>query len=179
MEETTFVKTASDSTRYTIHMTDRDCNTCGLTFSPSSRHLTCPKCRSQKTKPTCPECGGLRNKRSRCCRPCSIRLKSNTGNWKGGVTVHKSGYVLRLSRDHPRAVGSRYVFDHILVMESHLGRYLLPKETVHHKNGIRDDNRIENLELWSGNHPSGARVEDLTEWAISHLREYKPEALST
>lgn len=71
----------------------------------------------------------------------------NSPIWKGGRT-HDAGYVLLRAIGHPRArKNGHYVFEHTLVMEKHLGRYLHRSEIIHHKNGIRDDNRIENLEL--------------------------------
>ncbi|MFV8173427.1 HNH endonuclease [Mycolicibacterium peregrinum] len=68
--------------------------------------------------------------------------------------------------------------EHVAVLSESLGRALLPDENVHHINGVRDDNRVENLELWTTRQPKGQRVEDKVEWAISLLRTYRPGALS-
>lgn len=91
----------------------------------------------------------------------------------------KDGYVLvQAPEGHPGAgIRSGRIREHRLVMEQYLGRYLLPTEEVHHKNANRSDNRIENLELWTKSHPSGARVEDHIQWALQLLLTYKPELL--
>jgi hypothetical protein len=83
------------------------------------------------------------------------------------------GYMMVRAAGHPRADKARYVFEHVLVMEEMLGRYLLPGENVHHRNGIRDDNRPENLELWTRPQPAGIRASDAVAWAREILARYE------
>ena len=73
----------------------------------------------------------------------------NNRNWKGGVIVNGEGYIMLRQPYHPRANKYGYVFEHILVMEKVLGRFLIDNEVIHHINGIKEDNKIENLHLFN------------------------------
>ena len=91
----------------------------------------------------------IRNQRGiycsvKCRKKAMVGEKSAT--WKGGKRRTSKGYILIYEPKHPFAKQG-CVFKHRLVMEKYLGRYLELYEQIHHKNGIKDDNRIENLEI--------------------------------
>jgi len=69
--------------------------------------------------------------------------------WKGGRVLDSGGYIKIFIPKHPNANHQGYIKEQRLVMEKHLGRYLSPKEVVHHINGVKIDNRIENLKLFA------------------------------
>lgn len=71
-------------------------------------------------------------------------------NWKGGRIKDSFGYIKIYSPNHPYKKDN-YVFEHRLVIEKKLGRYLLPTEKIHHINHKRNDNRIQNLQLFNNN----------------------------
>lgn len=116
----------------------------------------------------CPEMLYTFNPSERC-RPCASKLKRKTGERR----QYADGYVILVGmQDHPNAHHGR-VAEHVAVMVESIGRPMLPHETVHHKNGVRDDNRIENLELWSTSQPRGQRIEDKVAWAREILALYE------
>lgn len=111
---------------------------------------------------------------------CKEYCKRHYQQWKrwGDPFANKTkpldpkNYVSVFMPHHPNASKEGRILQHRLVMSQYLGRPLYDDENVHHKNGDRHDNRIENLELWSSAQPAGQRVEDKLEWAITILRRY-------
>lgn len=79
--------------------------------------------------------------------PQNSKKGPQSPGWKGGRRKTKAGYILLYAPDHPDSHKSGYILEHRLIMSLHVGRRLLSTEDVHHHNGIKDDNRLENLEL--------------------------------
>lgn len=139
------------------------CSLCKNPTNTKGSFITCKKCRTKN----CLECGikvvspkGRNNQdiKKFCSKECrwkahgkniSERQKGkNNPYWKGGRIKQGEGYIKILKPEHPYSDKKGYIFEHRLIMEKHLGRYLkYPGEEVHHRNAVKDDNRIENLEL--------------------------------
>lgn len=112
------------------------CDCCGKTFERL-------KCNMKRGKQYC----------SKKCLYKSFPSGENASGWKGGRTIKKNGnrkYISVYAPNHPNARGKR-VFEHRLVMEKQLGRYLTDKEVVHHNRGIGLNNHIDNLRLFPNN----------------------------
>lgn len=128
---------------------------------------------------TCLDCGKpVANKATRC-QPC-WGLSQRGKFKKTGRFLNAQGYAVRSGyQDHPncRQVNGS-ILEHVLVMSEMMGRPLVKGENVHHINGVRDDNRPENLELWNTSQPSGQRVSDKVQWAKELLSMYEPTALA-
>lgn len=120
---------------------------------------TCTNCK----KPVWIDPSHLIFKRSFCNRKC--RFEYDRGDkhflFKGGK-IH--GYKTFM-------VKGKNILEHRYIMEKYLGRALKSFETVHHLNGIRDDNRIENLELWCSRQPYGQRVDDILKFCLAHYKD--------
>ena len=95
-------------------------------------------------------------------------------NYKKNKTTYISsdGYVVEYMPGHIQADKDGKVLQHRRMYSDIIGRRLHRYENIHHKNGNRSDNNIENLELWIKRQPSGQRVEDLVKWAKWILLEY-------
>ena len=117
---------------------------------------------------SCDECGENYKQKSIYvgCRFCSQKCAYA---WKKGKRLKDTpriswGYRYSFMPNHPFANDGRYVAEHRLVMEKKIGRYLEPNEIVHHRNGNKLDNRIENLFLMNR-----------ADHALSHYPEHKKE----
>lgn len=128
---------------------------------------------------------GLCNKhnKERCARERGVpkRVTPADGRYtqpNGYVMVFRPGSpfldVPRGTNKHTLDLHARgLVSEHRFVMAEYLGRRLQPGENVHHRNGIRSDNRIENLELWSTSQPRGQRVSEKLAWCRAFIAQYE------
>lgn len=98
-------------------------------------------------------------------------IKTATGRY-----TTQAGYVCVYVPERADAPLNGWMMEHRMVMSDFLGRRLRRKENVHHRNGVRHDNRLENLELWVTSQPSGQRPEDLCIWAAMILKQYESDA---
>lgn len=126
----------------------RDHTFCSFACRDEGRSAVIP-CRTCGKLVRMPKCKVRRH--NYCSNKCLGEAQEGAGSpvWKGGRIIDKSGYVMIGNKDHPHASGNGYVREHRLVMEKKIGRYLRPEEVVHHENGVKDDNRIENLKLFA------------------------------
>lgn len=140
----------------------------------NSNHLNHWMCKCDCGNEVIASTGSLRRGKHLSCG--CIRKGDENHNWKGGKITTKSGYIKKYSPEHPNNIIG-YVLEHRLVMEEIIGRHLEPNEEVHHKNGIRNDNSKENLELWVKSQPAGQRVDDMVDFCYNFLKKYKPEKI--
>lgn len=145
------------------------------------------KAKRRRVQRTCKHCGRMfeihrahaeRQGRGKhtgqfCSRACTYAY------WRANPAEHPSLRNRTAFAEATDASGYIWVYvpgrgkvrQHRLVLEQVLGRRLDPWETVHHKNGDRSDNRLENLELWTGKQPSGVRAQDALAARLEDLEE--------
>ena len=128
------------ATGWRTRLSEHKCKVCGQSFwkRPSHPKLHCSR-----------DCGRVSQRK---------KMLAKRNGQPGGKHVDSQGYVRLYFPEHPEVMKDRCIKEHRYVMEQVIGRLLHKGESVHHRNGIKTDNRPENLELWRGVHPAGQRA---------------------
>ena len=104
---------------------------------------------------------------------CSIACRWNAAAATPIRQVNAGGYIkIYVGPGAPGATKTGHIMEHRKVMQDMIGRPLIGAENVHHINGVKHDNRPENLELWSSSQPAGQRVDEKVAWAREMLALY-------
>ncbi len=163
---------------------EKECPQCQTIFKGHSTQTYCShECvyaSRRKPRGDCLECGKrladtTHTRQKYCSYSCASKNKAHGGQQHkevGAILETTGGYIkIKVPKDTPGTWADNWMLEHRFVMQAHLGRPLSRKETVHHINGQRDDNRIENLELWASNHGPGQRQADKIKTQIYKLSE--------
>jgi endogenous inhibitor of DNA gyrase (YacG/DUF329 family) len=157
---------------------DHKCYTSSKAHAERIRERTLARFPDAKVEVTCAECGKVSMRaqsqtQNRDKLFCDRECKHAYMRKQGAEQLTSGGYVkVYVGFDYPGATKTGHIMQHRKVMQDILGRPLVDEENVHHINGVRSDNRPENLELWSSSQPKGQRVQDKVEWARSILALY-------
>jgi len=144
---------------------NKKCEVCDVKFTSHRTRKYCDPCRYELRLRR-----NWSNQRKRSGKSLDDPKREKGRHGKGSTS--KNGYHYMTKVGHPNAGVSGRLLTHRYMMSEKLGRPLKPKENVHHINGIKSDNRPENLELWYTGQPPGQRLEDKIKWAKELLENY-------
>lgn len=176
---------------------EKECPVCHTMFRPkNNKQKTCSyecadKSRQTAVRRTHCECCGkplrpnIAPKVRFCSKSCGMKSRVSKQRVKAPKDTrrkHSTGYmIVKVGKDYPGALKNGWILEHRYIMEQHLGRSLARHEHVHHKNGDRFDNHLENLELWTiaKKDPPGQRQMDRAKDLVMKMHpEQRGEFLS-
>ena len=135
---------------------------CYQTTLPNGKYVICVNCKKEKYRTPSKYNASKRQFCSFYCFKAYNRCE-NSHKWLGW-RMNNNGYM-------KCEMNGKIISQHRVIMEKHIGRKLEQFEHIHHKNGIRHDNRVENLELWATRQPYGQRVADLVKFCVNNYSQ--------